>query len=300
MVSKHVATERNLFMGLKKLVLLVITVYLVASWVTGEVNATARVIVDVEVLTDHSAKVTLKWSDDRPGDDLRITGWTFDDKGLTLKYDRIVGQSGYNRRTVEHDVYTFPMKVYLEKAQGHTEEFTDLNQSDPGYKAILNLYYRGIISGYPDGSFKAVNPVKRAEFAKLLMTTADYEQVAGLAISFKDVEGHWASDYIMTLTDKGIFNGKGQGVFDPEGQIKVGEVLAVLTRTFDLYGEQNTYPYMLANHWSNRNFLQAVADGIVVPEDEIYGNYDADQPATRALCAVLLSRVVEHLHDVVE
>ncbi len=284
----------------RKLLLGMMLALFIGAIFGSEVIAAPRVITEVEVVTDHSAKVTLKWSDDRDGSDIMMTGWSFDDDGLTISYQTGVSQSGFNSRLVEHESDTFPMKVFLRKSVGHTPEFTDLNDSDPGYPSILNLYYRGIISGYPDGSFRAENPVKRAEFAKLLMTTAEYQKLNGLSMPFNDVEDHWAADYIMTLTDKGIFKGKGNGVFDPEGQIKVGEVLAVLTRTFNLYGNQTTYPNILADHWSNRNFLQAVADGIVIREDEIYSNYDAEQPATRELCAVLLSRIVENLHDVVE
>lgn len=287
-------------MGLNRLSRVLVIVCCMLAMVNLEIRAEARVVVGVELVTDKSAVVTLKWSDGTDASDLRITGWTFDDRGLTITYQSDANQSGFNRRTIQHDVYTFPMKVYLKEAVDQSPEFTDLKASDPAYDAILNLYYRNVISGYPDGSFKAANPVKRAEFAKLLLTTAQYSEEKGLPVTFKDVEGHWASDYIMTLTNKGIFNGKGDGIFDPEGEIKVGEVLAVLTRTFDLYGDQSTYPYLLANHWSNRYFLQAVADGLLLPEDQLYTNYDAEAPATRDLCAVMLSRVVENLHDVVE
>jgi len=267
----------------------------------GQVYGAERVLVQVDVLTDHSAKITLKWSDGSGGDDLMIAGWTFGDDGLTVAYQTGVSQPGFNSRTVKHDSYTFPMAVYLEQSIGHTPEFTDLTVGDPGYEAILNLYYRGVISGYPDGSFKAANPVKRSEFSKMLMTTAAYETLAGSQSTFTDVaDSHWAKDYIMTLSAKGIVNGKGEGIFDPEGQIKVGEVLAVLTRTFELYGDAETYPHFLPNHWSNTYFLQAVADGVVTSEDAIYSNYDAEAPASRELCAVLLSRVLENLHDVTE
>jgi len=263
--------------------------------------AAARVVADVDILTDNSAKITLEWSDGSDNSELMITSWTFGASGLTLNYKADASVSGFNIRTVTHEVYEFPMKVFLQPSVGHTQVFTDLPSDAGGYLAILNLYSRGIISGYPDGSFQATNPVTRAEFSKMLMTTADYTTLDGGSVHFIDVaETHWAQGYIATLSDKGIFKGKGDGLFDPEGQIKVGEVLAVLTRTFDVYGGHDTYPFTLADHWSNTYYIQGVEEGIVLTSDSIYTNYDPEAPATRELCAVLLSRVLENLHDVVD
>lgn len=104
----------------------------------------------------------------------------------------------------------------------------------------------------------------------------------------------------MPLAAKGILKGKGEGLFDPNGQIKVGEVLAVLTRTFNLFEGDVVYPYTLKSHWSNEAFLTAVEDGILLPTDSFYQNYDPEVPATREQCAVLLSRVLENLHDVTQ
>lgn len=264
-------------------------------------QAAARAVAEVDLLSDHSARITLNWSNGREGTDILITGWTFEERGLTVTYQTGVNASGFNSRTMEHESYRFPMPIFLELSGANTPIFNDLSNQDEGHDSIMNLYHRGVISGYPDGSFKAGNPVTRAEFSKMLLSTAAYEPNMEAASVFDDVAaGHWARPYIMTLSGKGIVNGKGEGKFDPEGQIKTGEVLAVLTRTFDLYGEQSTYGYILAQHWSNTYFLQAVADGIVVPTDKIYNNYNAEIPATRELCAVLLSRVLENLHDVEE
>lgn len=282
------------FVGMMVMAMMVVTV-------GTEVNAAVRVVADVDILTDNSAKITLAWSDGSDSSDLMITGWTFSDTGLTVTYKTGAGVSGFNVRTITHEVYEFPMKVYLQASVGQTQAFTDLTGDSNAYLAILNLYARGIISGYPDGSFQATNAVTRAEFSKMLMTTAEYTSLDGSGIRFSDVEEtHWAQGYIQTLANKGIVNGKGDGIFDPEGQIKVGEVLAVLTRTFDVYSEQDTYRYTLADHWSNTYYLQSVEEGIVLTGDSIYTNYDPEAAATRELCAVLLSRVLENLHDVVD
>ena len=53
--------------------------------------------------------------------------------------------------------------------------------------------------------------------------------------NFKDVKAdHWAKDYIMSLVETGIVNGKTDTTFDPEGKITRGEFVSLLARTLDL------------------------------------------------------------------
>jgi hypothetical protein len=56
---------------------------------------------------------------------------------------------------------------------------------------ILKLVSLKIIDGYPDGTFKPENPVTRAEFAKLIVTTMGLgdaaDLMAGMTPPFSDV-----------------------------------------------------------------------------------------------------------------
>lgn len=287
---------------LKRTVVLLIMVVVLGT-VGGSVYAEPRVIAQVNTMTDHSAEVVLKWSDEDTTTGIMVTGWQFIDAS-TLVINFSSGEdvpAGFHKRLISHDTYTFPLRVHLEASVSHTPEFIDIDNDDPGRSAILNLYYRGIISGYPDGTFKPENNVTRAEFAKMLLLTAAYTLDEDTISTFTDVDNaFWAKSYIMSLASKGILKGKGMGTFDPNGQIKIGEVLTVLTRTFDLYEGGNTYPYDLEAHWSNAYFITAVEDGLVVKTDGFYSDYNAELPATREQCMELLSRIIEHMHDVTQ
>ena len=68
------------------------------------------------------------------------------------------------------------------------------------------------------------------------------------AVTFSDVQGHWAEQYIMELTDKGIINGMGDGTFNPQGSIKYGEFFKLIM-VASLPDEDWTQPNAKYNHW---------------------------------------------------
>lgn len=272
---------------------------LLLTMFTIPVHGAARVVGQMEVLSANSARISLSWSDASIVEPIRITGWRYDEGLVEITYQTGAEEpEGLSSQIMRYDQGTFPMKMMLTMNNDKKSPFTDLDEGHSAYASVMNLYARGIISGYPDGSFKGDDPVTRTEFAKMLMTTAAYAKDQGLKSTFTDVDGDfWGKDYIMTLANKGIIKGKGEGQFDPQGAIKVGEVLAVITRTFDTYGTES-YQGTLASHWSNDAYLKAVKEGIVLEEDDFYKDYKPEEKATRIQCAKMLSRVLEQLHEV--
>lgn len=266
--------------------------------------AAPRVICDVTIIADNSAKVSLMWSDSSVTTGIMITSWDLIEENgesyLAVYYK--TGQNvpeGFSEREITHETYHYPMKVRLEPSTDGVSLFNDITASKASYDEIMNLYHRGIISGYPDGSFRADKNVTRGEFSKMLILSAKYDLDDQLTSSFSDVrDSLWSRKYIMTLASKGIVNGKGNNQFDPNGHITIGEVLKVLSLTFDLYSEGSEYPYALGSHWSNAYFIDVVSEGLVISSDAYYKPYTPNAKATREDCAVLLSRVLENLHDV--
>lgn len=86
---------------------------------------------------------------------------------------------------------------------------------------IQSLIDKGIITGYPDGSFKPDNSITRAEAAKLLLTSNGINP--GNSSS-----GHWASNYINKSIDKGYIK---NGEFDNiDKTINRGEMARMIAR----------------------------------------------------------------------
>lgn len=75
--------------------------------------------------------------------------------------------------------------------------FSDIYPTHWAYEAIMAMSEKGIISGYPDKSFRPGNPITRAEFAKIMVDALELEQKEQVDASFKDVgTNHWAFKYI--------------------------------------------------------------------------------------------------------
>ena len=98
-------------------------------------------------------------------------------------------------------------------------------------KAITALNGLGVISGYPDGTFKPENSITRAEIAKLLVEALGYKNLAtGSTANFSDTKGHWAEGHIALAAGLGLTAGYPDGSFRPDQAISYDEVLTMIIR----------------------------------------------------------------------
>lgn len=92
----------------------------------------------------------------------------------------------------------------------------------------------GIITGFPDGTFKPEQAVNRAEFAAMITRALAIPEsaLAGYTASaFKDMSGYgWAAGYIGFCQSKGIMLGDGQGNAMPGRTISVNEAMTMVLR----------------------------------------------------------------------
>ncbi len=70
--------------------------------------------------------------------------------------------------------------------------FSDVPKSEWFYTYITDLTTTGVLSGYPDGTFKPSGAVKLGEALKMIMTAANPTKYANLA----KTGDHWASGYL--------------------------------------------------------------------------------------------------------
>lgn len=109
-----------------------------------------------------------------------------------------------------------------------TTKFTDANNQ--WYSEAINyVVNKGLISGYPDGTFKPNANITRAEFAQMI---SGYVTVGGNATNFKDVNDHWAKEAIEKLYGNKSVTGYPDGTFKPNDEITRAEAVTILNSVF--------------------------------------------------------------------
>jgi hypothetical protein len=118
-------------------------------------------------------------------------------------------------------------------ATGFAADFKDVENADCK-NAVTKLSALGIISGFPDGTFRPAEPVTRAQMAKIIVTAAGVGNAAQYAAGitkYSDVPAsHWASGYINVASDMGIIQGYGDGRFGPEDQVTYAQAITMIVR----------------------------------------------------------------------
>ena len=94
-------------------------------------------------------------------------------------------------------------------------------------EAVTVLATLGVITGNDDGSYAPADTISRAEMSTIIcrVLNGGKDPVLGESVTntYTDTASHWAKNYIEYCTTLGIVAGKGDGTFDPEGDVTVAE-----------------------------------------------------------------------------
>ncbi len=95
-------------------------------------------------------------------------------------------------------------------------------------KAVASMGNGSYVTGYPDGTFAPMQPIRRAEFIAIL---ARFTQQTEDETTFSDVpHGHWAYRAVATAEKMGWIVGDGTGRFRPDDLITRAEAVTILNR----------------------------------------------------------------------
>jgi peptidoglycan DL-endopeptidase CwlO len=172
-----------------------------------------------------------------------------------------------------------------------TGEYHDVADNYWANTQIKYLSEKGIINGYQTSIFKPEATVSRAEVAKMLSETFNLNAVKGS--SFSDVStSHWANPYINAVAKKGLFEGYGNGKFEPESAITRGEIAALFTRAFNLTNQQATEQFadLSEKHWAYDDIQILTASSIATG----YSNntFQPNKQTSRSEFSVFLYRAL--------
>ncbi len=111
-----------------------------------------------------------------------------------------------------------------------SNEYTDVKDGDWYNNAISTLSNAGIVSGYPDGTFRPNAPITRAEMSKIIALFAKLDKTND---RFTDIAGHWAEAYIRLAAGNGWIEGYPDGSFRPNQSITRAETVTMINRVLE-------------------------------------------------------------------
>lgn len=159
---------------------------------------------------------------------------------------------------------------------------------------IAELTQRGVLRGFPGGTFQPDKPVTRAEFAGIVSKAFDQAKTQP-SLQFQDVAStYWANGAIETAVQTGFMNGYPGGVFRPDQQIPLSQLQVALVTGLNLPTPANSAQiigrYADAQEvpqWAVDKVASAIDAGIVTNHPDS-NKLTPNQGATRADAAALV------------
>ncbi|GLC88056.1 InlB B-repeat-containing protein [Lysinibacillus piscis] len=152
---------------------------------------------------------------------------------------------------------------------------------------IKEIATQGIINGYPDGTFRPNEFIKRQHVVVMLARALELEPIREAA-SFIDVPvNHPYYEAIMKLQQAGIIDGS-KGAFNPDEIVTRAQMAKILVGALNLsLGGTNTFKDVNETHWSYDYITALEREGIALGSN---GYFNPNAPLTRAQFVALLYR----------
>jgi hypothetical protein len=159
--------------------------------------------------------------------DVPCTHWAYS----SIEYLKAHGvTSGYPDLTFKPDnqitraeIATFMVMAMGLTYTGGETAFPDVPSTHWAYSFIMAAKQHGIVSGYPDGTFKPDNLVTRTEIS-VMVTLSRSWTYGGTVPDFTDVPTtFWGYPYIMASKEHGVIGGYPDGTFKPNNQASRAE-----------------------------------------------------------------------------
>ncbi|MGS0763546.1 S-layer homology domain-containing protein [Syntrophomonas curvata] len=163
--------------------------------------------------------------------------------------------------------------------------FNDLKANDPAYTAVMKLVEQGVMTGYPDKSFRPAAGISRAEFAQVLaLAKGGTVQTFPGDKDFLDVsDSHWARKAIAYCTRMGWMQGIDSARFAPDQQLTGAELLTVVVKVIGLPVNERQADAA----WYQPYVEAGTGKGLIYP------GFKAESNATRGQCAVMMDKALK-------
>lgn len=143
--------------------------------------------------------------------------------------------------------------------------FPDI-EGDPNATFINYLAERGLIKGFPDGTFGPNQGLTRAQATSLLVKAAGLPADTSLPITFTDVKSdYWAAPSIAAATQAGYISGFPDGTFHPEENLTRAQGISLILRLSQQTGSV-ALPELTdidSRHWAAPSVATGLASGMI-------------------------------------
>ena len=112
-----------------------------------------------------------------------------------------------------------------------TNRYSDVAATSWYNTAVSTLSSMGIITGYPDGTFRPNAAITRAEFAAIAARFDNDGDKTAAKVS--DIATHWAKDEISIAYNNGWITGYPDGTFGPQRDITRAETMTLVNRVLN-------------------------------------------------------------------
>ncbi|GLC90142.1 hypothetical protein LYSBPC_32690 [Lysinibacillus piscis] len=178
------------------------------------------------------------------------------------------------------------------KADTEEEIFHDVKTVSDYFPYVNELFERGFVSGYPDGSFKPTGLLTRAQASKILALNLGLDVTKSFDYIFLDVpQNDWAYPYVAALKEAGIIDGYPDGSFNPNAPITRNQMAKIIVKGYGLTPATDiTLPFtdITKNDWA-APYIQTLFDmGITIGQTTT--TYGGEATVTRANMAAFTIR----------
>ncbi len=143
-------------------------------------------------------------------------------------------------------------------AEGTT--FTDVSGSYWAQQAIYQLNTMGILSGYPDGSFKPDGDITRAEFAVMLVKALGLKPSTETQVQFQDVPAtSWCYASVAAAAQAGLIKGLGDGLFAPNTPVTREQMAVMIVNALESAGYTTSDDAQSLDKFGDRGSIDAWA-----------------------------------------
>ena len=177
--------------------------------------------------------------------------------------------------------------------------YSDVPENYWAAGVIKELCEKGILDGYPDGTFRPRNDITRAEFTKIIAVALGLAEEDPATPTFKDVApGDWYYGVVEAAAKADLVKGYGKGLFKPNAKITREEITAILIRALGKQDEAAANANTMTSFkddgdiasWARGSVVVAFNEGLIKGYPN--GTFGPKKNAIRAEVCAMVSRML--------